>query len=38
MRTILESSHLYQGLLSKEGELLYANSTALAGIRAHAPK
>jgi PAS domain S-box-containing protein len=36
MRTILESSHLYQGLLSKEGELLYANSTALAGIRAHA--
>lgn len=36
MRTILESSHLYQGLLSKEAEVLYANSTSLAGIQAHA--
>ncbi len=35
MRTILESSHLYQVLLSKEGQVLYANKTALAGIRAN---
>jgi PAS domain S-box-containing protein len=34
MRAILESSHLYQGLLSTEGELVFANRTALAGIRA----
>ncbi|WP_407175133.1 PAS domain S-box protein [Bradyrhizobium sp. STM 3562] len=34
MRAILESSHQYQGLLSPEGIVLYANRTALAGIRA----
>jgi len=36
MRAILESSHLYQGLLTTEGEVAYANRTALAGIRAKA--
>jgi PAS domain S-box-containing protein len=36
MRAILESSHQYQVLLSLEGEVLYANRTALAGIRAEA--
>jgi len=33
MRAILETSHQYQGLLNLDGELLYANKTALAGIR-----
>jgi len=36
MRAILETSHQYQGLLNQDGELLYANRTALAGIRANA--
>jgi PAS domain S-box-containing protein len=36
MRAILESSHLYQGLLSTEGHVVYANRTALAGIRTKA--
>jgi signal transduction histidine kinase/CheY-like chemotaxis protein len=32
LRTIFETSHLYQYLLSPDGTLLYANATALAGI------
>jgi PAS domain S-box-containing protein len=32
MRAILETSHQYQGLVSGEGNLLYANMTSLAGI------
>jgi PAS domain S-box-containing protein len=36
MRAILETSHQYQGLLDQQGDLLYANKTALAGIRADA--
>ena len=36
MRAILETSHQYQGLLNLHGDLLYANRTALAGIRAEA--
>jgi PAS domain S-box-containing protein len=36
MRAILESSHQYQVLLSSEGNVLYANRIALAGIRAEA--
>jgi len=36
MRAILETSHQYQGLLNQRGDLLYANKTALAGIRADA--
>jgi PAS domain S-box-containing protein len=36
MRAVLESSHQYQVLLSPEGDVLYANKTALAGIRAEA--
>jgi PAS domain S-box-containing protein len=32
VRSILETSHLYQGLLSVEGTLLYANATSLSGI------
>ncbi|MGE5158634.1 MAG: PAS domain S-box protein [Gemmatimonas sp.] len=36
MRAILESSHQYQGLLGQDGSVLYANKTALAGIRAEA--
>ena len=36
MRAILETSHQYQGLLNLHGDLLYANKTALAGIRADA--
>ena len=32
MRAILETSHQYQGLVSGEGNLLYANKTSLAGI------
>jgi PAS domain S-box-containing protein len=34
IRTILETSHLYQGLLSIDGTVLFANGTSLAGIRA----
>ena len=34
MRAIFESSHQYQCLLDTEGQLLYANKTALAGIHA----
>jgi PAS domain S-box-containing protein len=34
LRAILETSNQYQGLLNLKGELLYANRTALAGIRA----
>jgi PAS domain S-box-containing protein len=33
LRAILETSNQYQGLLNLEGEVLYANKTALAGIR-----
>jgi PAS domain S-box-containing protein len=33
MRAILETSHQYQWLLNGEGDVLYANKTALAGIR-----
>src|SRR5205809_3065753 len=36
MRAILETSHQYQGLLNQHGDLLYANKTALAGIRSNA--
>ena len=36
MRAIFETSHQYQGLLNQHGDLLYANKTALAGIRAEA--
>lgn len=34
MRAIFETSHQYQGLLNEVGEILYANATSLAGIRA----
>src|SRR3954447_2885312 len=36
MRAIFETSHQYQGLLNSEGDVLYVNKTALAGIRAEA--
>jgi PAS domain S-box-containing protein len=36
MRAIFETSHQYQGLLNQHGEVLYANRTALAGIRSEA--
>ena len=36
MRAILETSHQYQCLLNLHGDLLFANKTALAGIRAEA--
>ncbi len=36
MRAIFETSHQYQGLLNLHGDVLYANKTALAGIRADA--
>ena len=36
MRAILETSNQYQGLLDLEGNVVYANATALAGIRATA--
>ncbi|WKA31303.1 PAS domain S-box protein [Bradyrhizobium roseum] len=36
MRAILETSHQYQGLLNLHGDVLFANKTALAGIRAEA--
>jgi len=35
IRAILETSHLYQGLMSADGTLLYMNATALSGIRAN---
>ena len=34
LRDILETSNQYQGLLDLEGNVIYANKTALAGIRA----
>jgi PAS domain S-box-containing protein len=34
MRAIFETSHQYQMLLNHHGDVLYANKTALAGIRA----
>ena len=36
MRAIFETSHQYQGLLDHHGDLVHANRTALAGIRAEA--
>ena len=36
MRAIFETSHQYQGLLNQHGDVLYANRTALAGIRSEA--
>jgi PAS domain S-box-containing protein len=36
MRAIFETSHQYQGLLNENGDVLYANATALAGICARA--
>ncbi|MBK3666538.1 PAS domain S-box protein [Bradyrhizobium diazoefficiens] len=36
LRAILGTSNQYQGLVNLEGELLYANKTALDGIRAEA--
>ena len=36
LRAILETSHQYQALLNQHGDLLYANKTALAGIRCDA--
>jgi len=36
MRAILETSHQYQGLLNLHGDVLFANKTALAGIRTEA--
>ena len=36
MRAIFETSNQYQGLLDLQGNVLYANTTALAGIRARA--
>ena len=36
MRAIFETSHQYQGLLNLRASLLYANRTALTGIRAEA--
>jgi PAS domain S-box-containing protein len=36
LRTILETSNQYQGLLDLQGKVLYANATALAGIRVRA--
>ncbi|WP_027555176.1 PAS domain S-box protein [Bradyrhizobium sp. Cp5.3] len=36
LRAILETSNQYQGLVNLRGELLYANRTALDGIRAEA--
>lgn len=37
MRTIIETSNQYQGLLDLEGHVVYANKTALAGINAGLP-
>ncbi|HLZ04298.1 MAG TPA: PAS domain-containing protein [Bradyrhizobium sp.] len=36
MRAIFETSHQYQWLLNADGNVLYANSTSLSGIRAEA--
>jgi len=36
LRAILETSNQYQGLINPKGELVYANRTALAGIRVEA--
>src|SRR3954465_15735186 len=36
MRAIFETSHQYQSLLNPHGDVLYANKTALAGIRTDA--
>ncbi len=36
MRAIFETSHQYQALLNPHGDVLHANKTALAGIRADA--
>jgi PAS domain S-box-containing protein len=36
MRAIFETSNQYQGLLDLQGNVLYANATSLAGIRAKA--
>jgi PAS domain S-box-containing protein len=36
MRTILETSNQYQGLLDADGRVIFANKTSLAGIRAKA--
>ena len=36
MRAIFETSHQYQALLNQHGDVLHANRTALAGIRADA--
>ena len=36
MRAIFETSHQYQSLLNLHGDVLYANKTALAGIRTDA--
>jgi PAS domain S-box-containing protein len=38
MRAIFETSHQYQALLNLHGDVLHANQTALAGIRAQASK
>ncbi|MBH5367892.1 hybrid sensor histidine kinase/response regulator [Bradyrhizobium glycinis] len=35
LRAILETSNQYQGLVNLEGQLVYANKTALAGIKAN---
>jgi PAS domain S-box-containing protein len=37
MRTIIETSNQYQGLLDLDGNVVYANKTALAGIYAGLP-
>jgi PAS domain-containing protein len=36
MRAIFETSNQYQGLLDLQGNVIYANKTALTGIRASA--
>jgi len=38
MRAIFETSHQYQVLLNHHGDVVYANGTALAGIRADASR
>lgn len=37
LRAILETSNQYQGLVNLSGELVYANKTALEGIKASSP-
>jgi PAS domain S-box-containing protein len=32
LRAIFETTHLYQGLLSRDGRLIYANTTSLKGV------